>query len=223
MYQLTTEEAILTVRKNLDEIGPNDSVMYGDDNADNLSMDDIIVKTLPEAINDIHRKAPVQALEGNNALEMTNGDETPAVTMDVTADHVVNIVIDRRMLRLVSLRASDSPVVVTEAIEEDSPEGRKQLNRYIRGTYDEPRLVQVQGHTSPAVFRYYSLKAETNAANPISELSIIEEQTYVAGKSTYDVSTDLRSRVLDHLTGLVLAIYGESDKAEYFFQRAKFD
>ena len=46
------------------------------------------------------------------------------------------------------------------------------------------------------------------------------EVTYAAAAVSYNVSTLLRETVLLHLTGMVLSIYGESDKAKYFFDKA---
>ena len=70
MVTLSPSTAIELVRKNLDELDPNGSVMYEDENGsadeygDNASLDDIIRRNLPEAINAVHLTAPVAMLEG---------------------------------------------------------------------------------------------------------------------------------------------------------------
>ena len=66
MTTLTPAEAILLVRKNLDEIGANYSEMFSTSD-DNTSLDQTIKRSLPEAINIIHLMAPVELLDWDNA------------------------------------------------------------------------------------------------------------------------------------------------------------
>ena len=216
MYQLTIQESIAAVRKNLDEIGLNESVMYDTQNTDNESLDDIIARNIPEAINRVHLAAPVAMLEGEdfsggyNSLAIRDG----VLSFSLTADY----------LRLVAFKAADSAIVITDEIPESSPEARKQLNPFIRGRYDRPRLVRQQGsHSSPA-FSYYSLKSNAYNNNPIRAIerfSFVREQFYNPDAESYKVSKSLRQNALDTLTALVLAIYGYNDKANYFSEKAK--
>ncbi len=214
MVTISKADAIAAVRKNLDEQGLNESVMYGDENADNDSLDSIIAKTLPEAINDIHRIAPVYLLEGE----------------DITAfkecgfdGGVLFFTFDADCLRLAAFQATDSAIVVTDVIPEASAEGRKQLNQYIRGTYDNPRLVQVQGVTYLPSFRYYSLKDDTYKDNPkaaIKQLKVVKQQSWSASAESYPASADLVDSIIYQLTALVCQIYGKTDAATYFSNKA---
>ena len=230
MATLTLDAAQKLVRKNLDEIDPNGSIMYTDENgsssdyADNKSMDDIIAKSLPEAINAINLAAPVTMLDGESV--------TPTVTVltntpSGNAGKVLNIALAStdKFLRLVAFKASDSDIVVTDAIEEASAEGRKQANKYICGQYDRPRLIHVQGSYGAPVFKYYSLKSTTDTSdstaigNAVSNILIVKKQEYAAVTTSYTISEQLRQNIIDYLTGMVLEIYSDQ-RAQNFFQRA---
>lgn len=216
MVTITPSDAVALVRKNLDEQEINASALYvsgSPDTTDNDSLDNIIKKTLPEAINAVHRNAEHVLLEG----------EAATLTGVTISDNIVTFSISEKVLRLVSFKAVDSGVVLGDYIPEFSAEGRKQLNPYIRGTYDDPALVKLEGKN---IFRYYTIldaTATTYAETPastISECKIVPEVTYAAAAVSYNVSTLLRETVILHLTGMVLSIYGETDKAKYFFDKA---
>lgn len=226
MVNLSTATAISLVRKNLDEAGLNESVMYTDENNDNLSLDDIVRKNLPEAINAVHKYAPVSLLEGEGYQFKSTGSRPAGETISVTSDGVLTFSpsTDSNFLRLVAFQAVDSPIVVTDAISEASPEGRKQLNKYIRGRYDRPRLVRLQGKTTPPQFRYYSLKGETAAfgtpATAVASFVFIREQFYSASATEYRISRLLRQNIIDWLTGMVMETYS-NQSAQSFYERAR--
>ena len=218
MKMLSVAEAIAAVRKNLDEIGLNESIMYTEESTDNDSLDGIISRTLPEAINLVNKTAPVSLLEGENRSRGpfdSASIEDGSLVFTFTADY----------LRLVAFQTKDSPIVITDVLDEASAEGRKQLNRFIRGTYDRPRLVGEQGARGTYTFRYYTLKDtrpyENNPISAIKRFSFVKEQFYDEGADGYPIPEDLRQNILDELTALVLAIYGENDKANYFAEKAK--
>lgn len=215
MITLSKADAIAAVRKNLDEQGLNESVMYSDENTDNDSLDLVIAKTLPEAINEIQRIAPAQLLEGESIR-----------TFDqlLISDNVLSFTFDRKYLRLAAFQAVDSDIVVTEVIPESDPEGRKQLNKYIRGTYDNPRLVKVQGAGYKPSFRYYSLRNgkvyESIPASAIRKLMIVPRMEYATATTEYQFSADLLDNVINKLTAMVLYIYKEGELANYFNEKS---
>ena len=224
MATLSPSEAILLVRKNLDEVDPNGSIMYDNENGsvegygDNDSMDDIIEKTLPEAINEVHLAAPVTLLEGESVSSFS---ETSLIEKPL--GKILSFMPSEATdyLRLVAFKAIDSDIVVTDAIEEASAEGRKQLNPYIHGTHDRPRLVHMQdGHSAPK-FKYYSMKPDYTGEpeDAISKFQYIKQQVYAAGNTSYTYSRLLRQNVIDMLTAMVLEIYNDQ-RAQFFLQRA---
>ena len=225
MITLSVSDAVELVRKNLDELDPNGSIMMDDENGssaaygDNPSLNDIIARNLPEAINAVHLGAPVQLLEGR---EYTFTDED---TVSVSEDGVLSFSLGggSKFLRLVAFQAADSPIVVTDVLGEATPEGRKQLNPYIRGRADRPRLVLSQGqHTGP-VFKYYTLTDAAvyaeDASEAIEQLSYIKEQFFADTATDYPISRRLRQNIIDCLTAMVLETYSDQ-RAQSFYQKA---
>lgn len=213
---MLVSDAIDFVRKSLDELGLNDTDMLTDDNNDNNYLDGIIARTLPEAINEVSLSAPAHMLEG--------ADLTVTATKDANDNKIVNIVTSSYVLRLLAFRAADSDIVVTQVTPEASPEGRMQLNPYTRGTYDNPRLVELQhphgANAGVKYYRYYSLKATDSNATP-ALCKGISKLVYAESSTSYTCSTDIEHPVLLHLTGLVLTNLGQNDKAQIFLSRAK--
>ena len=241
MTTITVSSAVELVRKNLEELDPNGSVMYHDENGsdaafgDNRSLDKLVAYNLPEAINAVHMAAPVQLLEGVDLEEsdLMQGS-TMVISVDACPDDTGHAVLSFTLngttdyLRLVAFRAYDSAIVITDPLAEASPEGRKQLNRHIRGRKDRPRLVQLQGrHTGPS-FKYYTLDAVTGSTAPdpfdtIALMRYVKEQKYVASsgstETTYNISRRLRQNIIDHLTATVLETFGDQ-RAQVFAQKA---
>ena len=228
MITLSTSEAVEAVRKNLDELDPNGnaSVMYTDENSDNESLTNIIERFLPEAINAIHLAAPVTLLEGEDFdAESDLASDSDSLSNDGVLAFALGE--DTDYLRLVAFRADDSAIVVTDALPEASPEGRKQLNPYIRGRKDRPRLVQLQGaHTGPS-FKYYTMDADgddfaTYQATPVSaiaQLTDVKEQHYDEEATEYPISRRLRQNIIDYTTASVMVAYNDQ-RAETYFQKA---
>ena len=212
MITLSRNEAIAAVRKNFDEQELNPSSMYGE-STDNAEFEGIIDKTIPEAINAVNSAAPVNMLEG----------DITSMTSPQISDGVVSFSVYAKALRLVYFQASDSPVVLTEFVPVASAEARKQSNPFVRGTFDNPVLVQV----TPTTFKYYTVKSTTEDTDDfrVSFLKICEHKDIPSGATdvTYDGVPILKQAIIYQLTGMVLAIYGESDKAQYFFNLAKFE
>ena len=220
MYTLDVDEALLAVRKNLDELDPNESMMYVPAGGDNASLDETIRRTLPEAINAVHAAAPVQLLEGRTDILYT----------DCPFDDdrkVLEVIFPEPLLRLVAFQAKDSEKVVTDVVPEASPEGHKQLNKYLRGRHDRPVLVELQGSHGRSHLYYYSLAEAVpvgdSSQERVKQCLWIPQYMYAAANTSYDVSTALRDRIIDHLTGMVLAIFGETEKANYFITKASFN
>lgn len=211
---LTISEAVELVRKNLDELEPNGSVMYEDEDNSNSSLDDIIARHLPEAINAVHKAAPVHLLEGKSASlagVAVPDDESRVLTINTEGQAGV-------ILRLVAFRAVDSEHVVSIATPEASVEGRKQLNPYIRGTYDNPVLVRCQSDKNK--WMYYSLKDNTeNGPSAVGVFQVIYEQKYNESAESYDISPLLRQNIIDYLTALTMETYVDQ-RAQGFFTRA---
>lgn len=212
MYLLTTDEALLLVSKNFDEVMANESDMIVDD-LDSENFADVLSKTLPEAINEVHAKSPVEILDG---LTLTPDELDSVGTLPDGFGDVLHFRIDKEFLRLVAFRSTDSPYVVTEAYGESTPEGRMQLNPYVRGTWDRPRLIVHQGRTAEdgqvfTEFRYYSLMspcASLEAPGRIETFQYLPIYRY-GQTDSYSVAENVVEAVIENLTARMMAIYGK--------------
>lgn len=211
MATITPSTAVELVRKNLDELAPdgNASVMYTDENSDNESLTATIERMLPECINEVHLAAPARLLEGDDATPSNTTLKNGVLTFKVGGGD---------FLRLASFRASDSDIVVTDALPEASAEARKQLNIHIRGTSDRPRLVMLQGDRATPSFAYY-----TTAVSAVAVLRVVKRQTYSSDATGYACSSALQRNVIDLLTARVMETYGDQRAQQYRNDAFKFD
>ena len=224
MTTLSASDARDLVRKNLDELDPNGSIMYNDENGstnaygDNRSLDEIIFRCLPEAINAVHMAAPVTLLEGESASPANMSISDKVLSFDIGSGS--------KYLRLVAFRAKDSDIVVTDTIPEASPEGRKQLNAAIRGRKDRPRLVLLQDGGSDPSFKYYTTD-ETTTGTAVAFFKYVKEQTYRANTvsdgvttyTSYNISRRLRQNIIDCCTAMVMDTFGDQ-RAQSFYSKA---
>lgn len=238
-----SHSALTLVRRNLDELMPNGSAMYGSQDRDNESLDDLVARLLPDAVNAVHLAAPVHLLEGES-IRLDEEAGTPGygwIDFEMKGSLYTGVAFiwlpaGYKYLRLVAFRAADSEIILTNAIPAASPEGRMQLDKYLRGRSDRPCLVRRQGslgefgsiapeEVGTNEFTYYTFSnpayyaAHKSAAVPIFE--VVPKQEYKGKETTtkYPVSSRLVRNVIDHLTALVLEAYSDQ-RARVFFTRA---
>ncbi len=222
MYDLLIDDAIQLVRRNVDEQSFNDSEMEAVDDNDSTAFEELCKKLLPEAINEIHSLAPIHLLNGIVA------QESELSSARIT-DDVLTFQIDAKVLRLVAFNASDSPVTLSDVVNEQSVEGRMQHNKYTRGTFDNPTLVLSQVSPSDggdkSVFTYYSLrKSYPEPQTAIKHMEYIPFYSYLPDSTdtSYKVAKRVIVNIINQLTAKVLAVYNQKDKANYFFSIAGF-
>lgn len=208
MTTITPSDALPLVRKNLDEIEFNPSVMYAADTTDNSSLDTVIQKTLPEAINIVNLAAPLSHLEGE--------DLSGAVSI---SGSVAAITLNDEPIRILAVKAEDSDVVISEEriLLAGSIEALKQGSQYARGTYDDPEIVMA----SLDSLIYYGIRnaTGTTVTTVFDIFKGIKRKYYSSNSDSYSVSSRLYWPIVDHLTGMVLQIYGETEKAGQFLMR----
>ncbi len=231
MTDILLSEAVDVVRRNIDEASADAAAMFWE-TTDTTALNSTIKGMLAQAINDVCAIAPAYMMQGitKDHEDITYSDDTP------TADGVVEFAIDGRVARIVALKAYLSDIVLTGSVDESSPEGRMQLNKYTRGTYDDPCLVRMQvsnRRDDPgasvktfSTYRYYTLKEngiyddgyiEYLSYYPIAEQSD-DCAIWDSSKESFQVPDLLKETILKHITGLVLTIYGETDKARFYLQ-----
>lgn len=173
---------------------------------------------LIEAMLKAHKDAPshlVDGVEGNEKPRTwTEGEEPKDEDYDYSVSiegTTAKIVMLQESARLASIKASDSPVVVVDYAPEESVIGRMQNDKYVRGTYDDPRLIVKKRWTDnrKPEYLYYSVK--DNSAT--FELEYIP---YPTSTSSVQVSDKLEYAVLNLLASMVLDALSLSDKAAIY-------
>lgn len=207
------------VRTRLDELSAEHSDMFLDE-VDDRNLDATIISLVEESLSYVHQKAAPNLLEG---IKVTEESEGVTAKTDSETGSVDISLGDRKVLRLVSFRSDDSPIVLTEVVDEDSPKGRMQLNEFARGTYDDPVLVLM---ADTADFKphyvYYSLKDTGPGSNTRFSLSyypVPELKTDDNGENSWFISARLKEAVLNQITGMTLRSYKDETNASLFFAR----
>lgn len=210
---ISTAAAIAAVRKNLDEVGYNESIMYTDESGDNTSLDYIVGAALPEAFNEVHLRCPLALIDAADLKSKASYSFKSTTEKTVIKISFANT----DVLRLTEVLAADSSITVNsdDEVAASSPKGRMQANEYMRGAYDDPVLVRIDSRNW-----YYYSTATTPTSASAALFTNIKGVEMAKASSAITVSPQLYETVLDYLTGLVLRIYGEEQKAQAFFERA---
>lgn len=221
----TIDIATLTdvVRTNLDELGVNESMML--EGSDDVMLDNLVEKVMGKCADEVHMAAPVHLLDGRS----------PTASY-AASGKILAISIHENVLRLVAFKASDSDYVVTETIPEAFPEARMQLDPYVQGTYDSPKIVWKQGvlALSQSIssldignieLRYYSLKSEVKQGEDASDkvdYCLCVPAQFGRGDDV-EVSEKVIYNFYNLVTADILTILGEMDKAQIYYNKAKFE
>lgn len=209
MYQLSIISATAFVRTALDELTTvEETGMLVD--ADAVNLQRLVVNSIVEAVVKTHQGALSVLIDGNIGVQ--GGD----YTAELDDNGVITITMLQDTLRVASIQAADSPVVLTDIVPEDSAEGRKQLNRYVRGVSDDPRVVLQKRWSAPyrPIMRYYSTEEDTCPA-----ISLEYVPYPVLEEAVISISPQLEYAVLNELVAMVLDSVNQHDKAALY--RAK--
>lgn len=204
----------------LDELGTTKyAPMMGEEEVGDANTYQLVEQFIDEAIIKSHQEAPAHLLDGQLAEQ--GNDYSVTITDNVA--YILFYSDMPRMVRLVSLKASDSPYVVTDYASEDSSIGRMQHNPYVRGTYDDPRLIAKARWEEDGVpeFYYYSVK-DANATFEIEYIPypIPGDDRLIAGRMEYAVLNLVVSMILDSLSEHEKAVIYKNKYQEYL-QTAK--
>lgn len=204
MLALGINTALLYVRRALDELTDVERKgMLGA--SDDNDLKKLVEGHLSEAAVRIHLSAPSVMLDG----VMGELGEDYTATLD---SKVVTITMNKETIRVASIQMADSDYVISDFIPEDSAEGRKQLNKYVRGIPDDPRVVLQKkwaGENLP-VLKYYTTNLESLGNDSIS----VEYIPYPYLKDhVIHICPRLEYAVLNELTAMVLESLSLNDKA----------
>ena len=209
MYQLSIISATAFVRTALDELTTvEETGMLVD--ADAVNLQRLVVNSIVEAVVKTHQGALSVLIDGNIGVQ---GED---YTAELDDNGVITITMLQDTLRVASVQAADSPVVLTDIVPEDSAEGRKQLNRYVRGVSDDPRVVLQKRWSGPyrPIMKYYSTEEATCPA-----ISLEYVPYPVLEEAVISISPQLEYAVLNELVAMVLDSVNQHEKAALY--RAK--
>lgn len=211
---LALSTAIAFVRSRMDEIAFNPGDMI-DASLDDRNLETTVEKLLPESAEAIILSAPAGMLEPEYTYSVGVQDSLPAVfdSAVLSSGALRMVVNDASFLRLVSFKASDSVIYVTEPVPYDSPEARMQQNPYVRGTKDEPTIVRRDLSNDKIELIYYT------ASSRAFEFSYIGKPELSGSPATMFCPIQLETAVLNYLTGKVLETYGDQ-RSQSFYQKA---
>ena len=205
---LSADTALEFVKKSIDEFT---SIAEGSmmTSSDSPALEKMVDEAMEEAVVRVHENADPRYLDG--VTETVTG--TAYTPVGGTAQStILQVSLTTDVIRVLSIQNDSSPILVTEFIPEGSAEARKQENEHIRGTYDDPRVVQRRksgaGGYKPE-FIYYSI------SDPGNKNFTVEYIPYPdAADDEYSICPRLKSAVLNEVTAIVLEGLGEVERAQ---------
>ena len=204
MIQLSLDNAHKYVLQTLDELKnlEDDTMLVEGEELDTRKLTEGYII---EAVLRAHKDAPSYLVDGVTGVKEV--DYSVTIT-----DNVAKIIMLQKSARLASLKASDSHVVVTDHAAEESTIGRMQNNPYVRGTYDDPRLIvkKVWADDYKPEYLYYSVNDNTTTFT-------LEYVPYPEIKDgAVSISEKLEYAVLNLLVAMVLDALSLNDKANLY-------
>lgn len=213
MFPLTVKGALAYVRKAIDELTSVEDIgMLVSPDAVNLHR--LVEGCMVEAVLKTYAQAPAESMEGVVAEEESD------YKLIGLKDGVVTISFETPIARMLSLRCVDSEIIVSDLVPENSAEARKQLNKYVRGTFDDPRVVlqKVWNGDNMPILKYY-----TTTKKGLDEVSFdIEVLPYPAlVEGVVQIAARMEYPVLNNIVALVLDSYAQTELADRFRAKAK--
>lgn len=213
MYPLTVKAALAYVRRTIDELTSVEDIgMLVSPDAVNLHK--IVEGSMVEAVLKTYETASAESMEGVVAEEESD------YKLIGLSDGVVTISFETPIARMLSLRCVDSEIIVSDLVPENSAEARKQLNKYVRGTYDDPRVVlqKVWNGDNMPILKYY-----TTTKKGLDEVQFdIEILPYpILEEGVVQIASRMEFPVLNNIVALVLDAYKETELADRYRAKAK--
>lgn len=205
---LSATVALEFVKKSIDEFT---SIAEGSmmTSSDSPALKKMVDEAMEEAVVRIHENADPRYLDGIT----TTVTGTPYTPVGGAAQNtILEVSLTTDVIRVLSIQNDDSPILVTEFIPEGSAEARKQENEHIRGTHDDPRVVQRRksgaGGYRPK-FIYYSISTDDSKDFTVEYIPYPD-----ASDDEYSICQRLKSAVLNEVTAIVLEGLGEVERAQ---------
>ena len=177
---------------------------------DGIDLHRLVEGAIVEAVIKTHDNAPSVMIDGMAAQKGT--DYTVKLQ-----NNVATITMLKDTLRIASIKGSDSEIVVCDLIPEDSAEGRKQLDKYVRGIPDDPRVVLAKDWSDnhKPILRYYTAKQKEGEY----DLTLTYVPYPEIDETIVMICPRLEYAVLNEIVAMVLESLNEYEKAAAY--RAK--
>ena len=200
------------VRVCLDENRTTTSLLSASDQ-ETLSLDDLIVSKVLEAVRHAHNDAPYYMLEGKDF----SSESVTWNTNDTSG--VISLPVD--FMRLVMFEMSDWERPVYTAISTLSPEYAKQKSRHkgIRGNAERP-VVAIGLQPAGRTLEFYACKSVTPTPPTVSR-ALYMPIPVIDINDGVDISEQCYQAVLYMTAGFVKATMGETEAAKLFFELYK--
>lgn len=212
MYPLTVKSAHAYVRKAIDELlSTEDLGMLIE--PDSINLHRLVEGFIVEAVIKTYSIAPTILLDGVMAQQGSD------FSIELK-DGVVTISMLVPTSKILSVKCVDSDYILSDMVPENSAEGRKQLNKYVRGTYDDPRLVllkQWNGDHQPKMKYYTTTKAKVEDVT--FDIEFLPYPELVEG--VVEIAPRVEYAVLNQIVAMVLDSYKEAEWAERFRTKSK--
>ena len=196
------------VRITLDQNMTSDALLELDD-IDTLSLEEIIRLKIEEAVRRVHCSCPVHYLDEGNHF----GDNIYWASMESGYT-----LLPDDFMRLIAFKMSDWERTVYSAISPEDPLYAKQSSRYkgIRGNVQRPVCAIVNRPEGKAL-EFYSCNSEEAYVATATYLPY----PHIDEDDGIDIAQRCYTTVVYTVASLVLATYGDADKAALFGDLAK--
>lgn len=132
---MTRKELIAQVALRMDEITPEDGLVIPVDGADNNPLYELIDGLADDAALELYSVAPYWRLP---QTAFQNVLVEPISSSDVNSRKYIRLKLDDSFLRVAEIDCEDFQRPITEAVPEQSAEGKRQHNRFLMGKEAKP-------------------------------------------------------------------------------------
>jgi len=204
MVQVLIGDLIAEVRTTLDENSTESSYLLND--AQNISLDDIIESKIVESVRAVEESCPVWMLSG----------EAMVASIASNSDGSGRLSLPDDFLRIVAIKMTEWDTAVYSVENMGSQKALMQKNKYVRGNVHKPVLVFAKDASGKRIIEYYSVNS--NAVIEIAVYVKIPAPITVEGSKYLNFPAILRQSIVSHCAGLVEVSRGNVELAKSFFQ-----
>ena len=191
------------VRVAIDYNMVSDNIM---EEADTLSLDDIIGSKILDAVRDIHLAAPAYMLEGHDFKDST------VIWEKSTGTGSGYVVLPKDFLKLVSFKMSDWERTVYAAVTPDDPKYALQRSRFgVKGNWQKP--VCAITLRPELCMEFYSCHGGKNVTVEMAKYMSVPE----ISNEQVEICERCYKSVVYRIAGLTLVALNEPQKAEVLF------